>query len=129
MKKQIILYLLPLLLSFLPNLCKPLPVMAVKVTPTVQMAELEEEELEYLRMYFDKEMLVEAPTHYPKSIMEIAENVTVITAEDIKAMNARNIPEVLNRAAGIFLYIDFPEDHIPQVVCQKLTKQRFPQSG
>lgn len=63
----------------------------------------DDEETKYLKMYFSDEQLVEAPARYPKSILKVAENVTIITAEEIERMNAHTVAEVLNRAPGVFL--------------------------
>jgi vitamin B12 transporter len=41
-----------------------------------------------------------------KSLSETPENVTVITAEDIKLMNAHTIPEVLNTVTGVAIDFD-----------------------
>jgi len=63
------------------------------------------DEQEYLKLFFEEEELVEVATRSPKPISQIAENVTIITAEEIMAMNAHTVAEVLNRTAGIF--VDF----------------------
>lgn len=52
-------------------------------------------------MYFDESQMVEVATRAPKPITQVAENVTIITAEEIERMNARSIDDVLNRVAGI----------------------------
>ncbi|WP_339136643.1 MAG: TonB-dependent receptor plug domain-containing protein [Candidatus Electrothrix sp. GW3-4] len=58
-----------------------------------------------LDLYFDEEELVETATRSPKPISQVAENVTIVTAEDIEAMHAHTLAEVLNRQAGVF--VDF----------------------
>lgn len=58
-----------------------------------------------LELYFDEEDLVETATHSPKPITQVAENVTVITAEEIEAMHAHTLAEVLKRHSGVF--VDF----------------------
>jgi len=55
------------------------------------------------RMYFPGETLVEAPTRHPKPLSQTAENVTIITAEQIRDMNAHTLAEALNRVPGVFV--------------------------
>ncbi len=55
------------------------------------------------RMYFPGETLVEAPTRHPKPLSQTAENVTIITAEQIRDMNAHTLAEALNRVTGVFV--------------------------
>lgn len=58
---------------------------------------------ETLAMYFDLDEMVEAPTGVAKHIRQVAENVTIVTAQDIERMNAHNVAEVLNRVPGVFV--------------------------
>ncbi|WPD22412.1 MAG: TonB-dependent receptor [Candidatus Electrothrix scaldis] len=58
-----------------------------------------------LELYFDEEELVETATRSPKPINQVAENVTIVTAEDIEAMHAHTLAEVLSRQSGVF--VDF----------------------
>ncbi len=60
-----------------------------------------EEEIRILRMFYEEEELVITPTRTPKPISQIAENITVITAEDIEDMNAHTLTDVLNTIPGI----------------------------
>ena len=53
--------------------------------------------------YFDEEELVETATRSPKPITQVAENVTIITAEEIETMHAHTLAEVLNRQPGVFI--------------------------
>ena len=50
-----------------------------------------EREMTTLKMFYDEDDIVVTPTRYPKSISRVAENMTVITAEDIKAINAHTL--------------------------------------
>jgi vitamin B12 transporter len=52
--------------------------------------------------YFEDE-LVETATRSPKPISQVAENVTIINAEDIEAMHAHTLAEVLDRQPGVFI--------------------------
>jgi vitamin B12 transporter len=62
----------------------------------------------YLNLFYEEEQLVVVATRSPKPISQIAENVTIITAEEIEAMNAHTVAEVLNRVPGLFVV--FPQD-------------------
>ncbi len=73
-------------------------------------AELSPAELDELYLYFKDDQLVEVETRSPKPLNQVAENVTVITAEEIEGMNAHTVAEVLNRVPGIIMegsYTDF----------------------
>ena len=59
-------------------------------------------------MFYRKKDLVVSATRYPKSISHVAENIAVVTAKEIEAMNAHTVSEVLNRISG--LYINFNQD-------------------
>ncbi|MCD6389628.1 MAG: TonB-dependent receptor, partial [Desulfobulbaceae bacterium] len=58
---------------------------------------------ELLSMYFAEDELVESATRAPKPLRQVAENVTIITAEEIERMNAHSVAEVLNRVSGVFV--------------------------
>jgi len=60
-----------------------------------------EQEMTTLGMFYEENDYVETPTRYPKSISKVAENVTVITAEDIKAINAHTLADVLYYVPGV----------------------------
>ena len=60
-----------------------------------------EQEMTTLKMFYDEDDIVVTPTRYPKSISRVAENMTVITAEDIKAINAHTLADVLYYVPGI----------------------------
>jgi len=62
-----------------------------------------EEEMKVLRMFYKEEELVISPTRHPKPISQVAENITVITADEIEDMNAHTVAEVLNRIPGFFV--------------------------
>ncbi|MDA8424184.1 MAG: TonB-dependent receptor [Nitrospiraceae bacterium] len=60
------------------------------------------EDKDFLLMYFkEEELVVESPTRAPKSTTQVAENVTVVTADDIKLMNAHTLADVLNTVTGV----------------------------
>lgn len=62
-----------------------------------------EEEMRTLRLFYNENELVVSPTRHPKPISQVAENITVITSDDIAAMNAHTVGEVLNRIPGLFI--------------------------
>jgi vitamin B12 transporter len=62
-----------------------------------------EEEMQLLRMFYKDKDLVVSSTRSEKSISQVAENMTVITAEEIENMNAHSVADVLNRVPGIFV--------------------------
>ncbi|MRR55647.1 MAG: TonB-dependent receptor [Deltaproteobacteria bacterium] len=80
------IFLLPAL--FLLTLCRP-----ALAQP--------EREMTTLKMFYDEDDIVVTPTRYPKSISRVAENMTVITAEDIKAINAHTLADVLYYVPGV----------------------------
>ncbi|MCP4713768.1 MAG: TonB-dependent receptor [Deltaproteobacteria bacterium] len=59
------------------------------------------EELAGLALYFDETELVVSATRAPMPVSRSAENITVITARQIRDMNAHSVAEVLNRVLGI----------------------------
>src|SRR4030042_1708809 len=60
------------------------------------------EEKKFLLMYFKEEELeVISATRSLKSITRVAENIAVITAEDIELMNAHTLADVLNTVTGV----------------------------
>ena len=66
------------------------------------------DEMRILRLFYKEKDLVVSSTRYPKSISQVAENITIITAKDIEAVNAHTVAEVLNRVPGIF--VNFNQD-------------------
>jgi vitamin B12 transporter len=60
-----------------------------------------EEEMQLLQMFYNPEELVVSPSRAPKPVFQVAENITVITAKDIREMNAHTITDVLNTISGV----------------------------
>jgi len=61
-----------------------------------------EEEKKFLLMYFkEDELEVISATRSLQSVTRVAENVTIITAEDIELMNAHTLTDVLNTITGV----------------------------
>lgn len=65
-----------------------------------------EREMTTLKMFYEDDDIVVTPTRYPKSISRVAENMTVITAEDIKAINAHTLADVLYYVPGVSEHIN-----------------------
>ena len=76
-------------------------VLALTVCCTVSAFAQTEEEMEYLRIFYADKDLVVTPTRTAKSITQVAENVTVITAEEIEAINAHTLADVLYHVTGV----------------------------
>lgn len=62
-----------------------------------------EADMQMLLMFYNEKDLVVSSTRHPKPISQVAENITVITAKEIEAMNAHTVAEILNRIPGVFL--------------------------
>jgi vitamin B12 transporter len=62
-----------------------------------------QEEMTVLALFYEEKDLVVTPTRHPKPVSQVAENITVITAKEIEAMNAHTVAEVLNRVPGLFV--------------------------
>ncbi|TFG92101.1 MAG: TonB-dependent receptor, partial [Syntrophobacterales bacterium] len=77
-----------------------LPVLFLLATCLPVLAQ-PEREMTTLKMFYDEDDIVVTPTRYPKSISHVAENMTVITAEDIKAINAHTLADVLYYVPGV----------------------------
>jgi len=61
------------------------------------------EEMQTLRLFYKEKDLVTSATRYPKPVSQAAENITVMTAKEIEAMNAHTVAEALNRVPGLFV--------------------------
>jgi len=54
-------------------------------------------------LYFSDDLLVESATRAPQPITQVAENVTIIDRDEIEAMNAHSVAEILSRVPGVFI--------------------------
>lgn len=66
-------------------------------------AQQSQEESDVLNLFFSPKALVVSATRSPKPISQVAENITVVTSEQIEAMNAHTVAEVLNGIPGVFV--------------------------
>ncbi len=61
------------------------------------------EEKQLLQLFYNENDLVVTPSRTSKSIAQVAENITVVTSEEIEAMNAHTVAEILNTVTGLHL--------------------------
>ncbi len=60
-----------------------------------------DEEMQVLQLFYQDNDLVVSSTRTEKSISQVAENIAIVTAADIKAMNAHTVADVLNTVTGL----------------------------
>jgi len=70
--------------------------------PTTVFAQIDEE-MQVLQLFYQDNDLVVSATRAEKSVSQVAENISIITADDIKAMNAHTVADVLNTVTGLYL--------------------------
>ena len=56
-----------------------------------------------MSMYFDDSQMVEVATRAPKPLRQVAEIVSIITAEEIEAMHVQSVAEILSRESGVLI--------------------------
>jgi len=56
-----------------------------------------------LMFWEEKELYVQTATRSEKSLAQVAENMTVITAKDIEMMNAHTVDDVLSKVPGLYV--------------------------
>ena len=67
-----------------------------------------ERERRTLSAFYSEKILVVTSSRSPKPVTQSAENITVVSADEIEAMNAHTVAEVLNRVPGVF--VNFTQD-------------------
>lgn len=60
-----------------------------------------EEEMQILHMFFKEDELVVTPTRTLKPLSQVAENITVVTSDEIEEMSAHTLTDVLNTVTGV----------------------------
>ncbi|BBA69944.1 TonB-dependent receptor plug domain-containing protein [Geobacter sulfurreducens] len=60
-----------------------------------------DEEMRVLEMFYEDKELVVTPTRDPKPVSQVAENITVITAKEIRNLNAHTLADVLVTIIGV----------------------------
>jgi vitamin B12 transporter len=73
---------------------------ALTLCPAASVFAQAEEEMDILRMIYKDQDLV-TPTRSPKPVSQVAENITVINAEEIEAINAHTLTDVLWHITGV----------------------------
>ncbi|MDH4232842.1 MAG: TonB-dependent receptor plug domain-containing protein, partial [Nitrospirota bacterium] len=63
--------------------------------------------IQELLLFYDLEDLIEVTSRRPTKIKHVAENISIITAEEIRQMNAHSVNEILRIVTG--MHIDFNE--------------------
>jgi vitamin B12 transporter len=62
----------------------------------------QQDEMDLLSLYYEEdELLVVSPSRHKKEISQVAENVIVVTAREIKAMGAHTLTDVLRVLTGV----------------------------
>ncbi|HOP40484.1 MAG TPA: TonB-dependent receptor [Geobacteraceae bacterium] len=69
---------------------------------TTARAEVDEE-MRVLQLFYQDNDLVVSSTRTEKAISQAAENIAIVTAEDIRTMNAHTVADVLNTVTGLHL--------------------------
>ncbi|HJV66577.1 MAG TPA: TonB-dependent receptor [Geomonas sp.] len=69
----------------------------------VSSARGEEDDVRSLELYSGSQVETVSVGRSPRPASQTAENITVVTAKDIEALNAHTLPEVLNLVSGIQL--------------------------
>ncbi|MCJ7603698.1 MAG: TonB-dependent receptor [Desulfobulbaceae bacterium] len=75
-----------------------------------------------LSLYFDLNKTEQTTTRAPKPLSQVAENVSIITADEISAMHAHTLGEVLDRQAGMFISFfgrDFFSNDVTRVLATR----------
>lgn len=88
-------HILHSLRAFLIFLC-----LAVLLVPTVSWGDEEEDTTELFSAWQEQ---VATSSRVPKPISQIAENITVITADEIRSINAHTLSDILDTVSGIQL--------------------------
>ncbi|MBF0564869.1 MAG: TonB-dependent receptor [Nitrospirae bacterium] len=70
-----------------------------------------ENEEEFIIMRYGKDAAVLTPTRYLKPVSQVAENMTVITSDIIRQMNAHTVADVLNGVTGVQIEPRFAFSH------------------
>ncbi|TLM98070.1 TonB-dependent receptor, partial [bacterium] len=78
-------------------------ILALLLTAPVSSPAQSEEEMRILQLYYSDNDLVVTATRSEKPISQVAENVTILTADDIQAINAHTVADVLNWVTGLQL--------------------------
>ena len=90
-------------LSVLPSTLSLLLLIVLYIgLPMLALAETDEQEKAFVSMFNDQSVVT--PTRSSKPLSQVAENVTVITAQDIKLSGAHTLVDVLNNITGVQVF-------------------------
>ncbi|TFG36745.1 MAG: TonB-dependent receptor [Desulfobacterales bacterium] len=90
------------------------------------------ENVDPLSLYFDRNGTEQTTTRVPKPLSQVAENVSIITAEEIAAMHAHTLGEVLDRQAGMFISFfgrDFFSNDVTRILASRQQHALFLMDG
>ena len=59
--------------------------------------------MQALRLFYNENELVVTATRHPKPVSQVAENITIISSDEIDAMNAHTVADILDKIPGLFL--------------------------
>jgi vitamin B12 transporter len=80
-------------------------VLLVLVLSTNALGEPPQEELALLLLFYEEKDLVLSATRHEKPVSQTAENISIVTEEEIKSMNAHTVTDVLNTIPGVQIEI------------------------
>jgi vitamin B12 transporter len=105
--------------SHLPktSLLFPAVIALLLIFPTVAFAQ-NEEEMRILQLYYKDNDLVVTATRTEKPISQVAENITIVTADDIRSMNAHTVADVLDNVTGLQLSNAMGPGSAPNILIQ-----------
>ncbi|NVN91769.1 MAG: TonB-dependent receptor [Desulfuromonadales bacterium] len=93
-------------------LCAP----RIGAAEQTQVAIASPSEDELLMFWEEKELYVQTATRSEKPLTQVAENMTVISAKEIEAMNATSVNDVLARVPGVFVDVSTNDFNSPALL-------------
>ncbi len=91
--------------ALLPGIIIVAAILTIFSPPVSTLAQTEGES-DVLRLYFtEDDFSVVSSTRRLKPLDQVAEDISVVTSREIRAMNAHTVTEVLNRVTGVFMNI------------------------
>jgi vitamin B12 transporter len=82
-----------------------------------------QEEMQIMSLYFPKKDLVVSATRHLQPVSKTAENITVITGDEIRNMNAHTVADVLYRIPGLFISY-YKEMGAPSLIYSQGSEER-----
>lgn len=78
-----------------------------------------------LQLYYKDNDLVVTATRTEKPISQVAENITIVTADDIRSMNAHTVADVLDNVTGLQLSNAMGPGSAPNILIQGSARDTF----